>query len=202
MRELINVIPFFDVISTVLLAFFIYVGWKHGTPKALLIIASIYTGFLLASIYYHLTALFLVKMFGLSKGFASDLIGFITFDLLVSLLMVALLLNLFSHVKIGGKLMVFDRIMGALLGLVAGGIVISIFVTMMKVPYEDNKQNVDVARDLPLMQLFNSEYNKSILAPRFVLAAPLLATSVKPMLPPEAQKKGAVPLLAGAVPPK
>lgn len=199
MKELIDHIPFLDVIIISTIAMLVYVGWKQGVPKAFMICGAIYSGFLLASIYYHLFAVAMARLFDIKSAFVADLVSFLVLDTVISVLMVALLLGLFGHMQIGGRLAVFDRMFGATLGAVAGLLIMVMLVTVLHVPYEANKQNVDLATKVPAVIMFNDGYDKSALAPQVVKLAPMLVKGTAPMLPDEARAKGAVPLLEAAV---
>ncbi|MEO8287678.1 MAG: CvpA family protein [Chloroflexota bacterium] len=195
MRELLNIIPYLDLAILALLIFFIYIGWSHGTPRLLMILGSIYSGFLLASIYYHLFAVALADFFNIESMFVADLISFLLLDMVITAVMVALLFNLFGHIQIRNRVAIFDRIMGTVLGLCAGVLIVGILVTMLRIPYEANKQKLDASAELPVVQLFNQGYDRSFAAPYLVKGAPYFLLSIKPLLPPEAQEKGTVPLL-------
>src|SRR3954463_1078713 len=99
-KELIDHIPFIDLIIVGLLAFFLYVGWKHGLPRLAMTVGALYTGFLLASIYYHLFAMVIAKAFNSQVGFFTDFLGFMSLDIMITLLMMALLFGLFGHLRI------------------------------------------------------------------------------------------------------
>lgn len=195
MRELLAIIPYLDVLIVVLLAFFIYLGWNHGVPRLAMVIGSIYTGFLLATIYYHLFAGVLSNAFRLSSGFVTDLVSFLVLDVLITILMLALLFSLYGRVEVKGRAAVFDKMAGSLLGLFAGALVVGILLMVLRLPYEANKQKLNPVADMPAMQIFNQQYEKSALSSYFMKATPALVLSVKPMLPPQTQQKGAVPLL-------
>jgi uncharacterized membrane protein required for colicin V production len=199
MRELVQIIPYLDVTIVALLLFFLYLGWNHGTPRLLMVIGSIYTGFLLSAIYYHLFAVMLATVFKLKSMFVADMISFILLDALVTVLMLALLFSLFGHIEVRNRLAVFDKILGSVLGLLAGVLVVGILITMLRVPYESNKQKLNSASEMPVVQLFNSGYEKSALSPFFVKGAPYFLYSIKPLLPAQVQAKGAVPLLESIV---
>ncbi len=199
MRELINIIPYLDLTILALLVFFLYIGWSHGTPRLLMVIGSIYTGFLLSAIYYHLFAVTLASIFSLKSIFVAELISFLVLDALISVLMLAILFSLFGHIEIRNRLAVFDRILGSVLGLLAGVLVVGIFITMLRVPYEANKQKLNSASEMPVVQLFNKGYEKSALSPLFVRGAPYFLMTLKPLLPAQVQDKGAVPLLESIV---
>ena len=199
MRELIQIIPYLDLTIIGLLFFFLYLGWNHGTPRLLMVIGSIYTGFLLSVIYYHLFAVMLMGFFKLQSVFVADLISFLALDVLITVLMLALLLSLFGHIEIRNRLAIFDKILGTILGLLAGVLVVGILITMLRVPYEANKQKLNAASDMPVVQLFNQGYEKSMLAPFFLKGAPYFLYSIKPLLPAQVQGKGAVPLLESIV---
>src|SRR4249919_353954 len=117
MRELLQIIPYLDVVIIALLLFFIYLGWNFGTPRLLMVIGAIYTGFLLSAIYYHLFAVMLINIFHIQSVFIAELISFLALDVLVTVLMLALLLSLFGHVEIRNRLAIFDKLFGTLLGL-------------------------------------------------------------------------------------
>ena len=199
MRELVQLIPYLDITIIALLFFFLYLGWNHGTPRLLMVIGSIYTGFLLSAIYYHLFAVMLINLFKLQSVFVADLISFIVLDALVTVLMLALLFSLFGHIEIRNRLAVFDKIIGSVMGLLAGALVVGILITILRVPYEANKQKLNAASDMPVMQLFNQGYEKSMLSPLFMRGAPYFLYSIKPLLPAQVQEKGAVPLLESIV---
>ena len=80
-----------------------------------------------------------------------------------------------------------------------GVLVVGILVTLLRVPYEANKQKMNATSEMPVMQLFNQGYEKSILSPLLVRGAPYFLQTLKPMLPPQIQEKGAVPLLESIV---
>lgn len=195
MRELIQLIPYLDIAIVVMVIFFVYIGWVHGTPRILMVIGSVYTGFLLAAIYYHLFAVTLLTFFNLNSIFTAELISFIVLDVLVTALMLALLFNLFGHVEVKNRLAVFDKILGSILGMLSGVLVVGILITMLRVPYEANKQRLNSTSEMPVVQLFNQGYEKSALASYFIKGAPYFLYSIKPLLPPQIQQKGAVPLL-------
>ena len=197
MRELINAIPIFDVVIIGLLLLFIYLGWANGTPRLLMVIGAIYTGLLLAAVYYHLFAVLLAQFFNIKSMFVADLLSFISLLVLVTIVMIALLFSLFGHIEVKSRMAVFDKITGTVLGLLAGVLVVGILVTLVRVPYEGNKGSS--VNEMPVMQVFNNGYEKSALAPFFVRGAPYFLASMKPMLPPQVQAKGAVPLLESIV---
>ena len=68
---------------------------------------------------------------------------------------------------------------------------------VVRVPFESNKSNS--VGDMPVVQVFNSGYEKSALSPLFLKGAPYLLASMRPLLPPQVQAKGAVPLLESIV---
>lgn len=199
MRELLNYIPYLDLTIVVIVLFFLYLGWNHGTPRFLMVIGAIYTGFLLAAVYYHLFAVTLVSIFKLQSMFIADLISFIALDVLVTILMLALFLSLFGHIEIRNRMAVFDKIFGSVLGLLAGVLVVGILITILRVPYEANKAKLNSASEIPAVQLFNQSYEKSALSPLLMKGAPYFLASFKPLLPPQVQEKGAVPLLEGII---
>jgi uncharacterized membrane protein required for colicin V production len=194
-KELIDHIPFLDIIFLAVFAYFIYLGWKHGMPKALMIVGAVYTGFLLSSIYYHLFAISLGRTFNLKGTFTADLLSFVILYVVISGLMAALLLGLFGHVEIKGRLAVFGRIGGSVAGAIASLIVIVVMVTLLHEPYEANKQDTDLPNQVPAIVLFNQGYDKSMLAPQVDRLAPYRIKGVQPMLPAEARVNGAPPLL-------
>jgi uncharacterized membrane protein required for colicin V production len=199
MRELLEMIPYLDLTIFVLILFFVYLGWTHGTPRQLMVLGAVYTGFLLSAIYYHLFALTLVSFFNLKSMFTAELISFLLLDVVVTSLMLALFFNLFGHVEVKNRMAVFDKTFGAMAGLATGVLVVGILVTLLRVPYEANKQKMNATSEMPVMQLFNQGYEKSILSPLLVRGAPYFLQTLKPMLPPQIQDKGAVPLLESIV---
>src|SRR3954453_4037026 len=76
LKDLIDHIPFVDLMIVGVLVFFIYLGLKNCLPKLLLTVGAIYTGFLLASIYYHLFGMTLQKMFHMKNPFMANFAGF------------------------------------------------------------------------------------------------------------------------------
>jgi uncharacterized membrane protein required for colicin V production len=199
-KELIDHIPFIDIGIVGLLALFIYLGWRNGTAKMLIILGSIYTGFLLASIYYHIFAVALRRALGIRNTFVGDFTAFLMLDLLVTLLMLALLLGLFGHLEVGkGRAMMYDRVTGTILGAVTSVLLAAIVVTTLWAPYEANKQKLDANKDLAVVSLFNDGFSRSPLAAQVKQTSPLLLSSVKPLLPAEARESGAVPLFQSVV---
>jgi uncharacterized membrane protein required for colicin V production len=199
LKELIDHIPFIDVIIVATVAFFIFVGWKWGTPKALMITGAVYAGYLLSSVYYHLFAVALKRLFNITNNMAADLISFLALFAVITGLMAALLLGLFSHIQIGGRASVFDRIGGSMIATVAAVGVVTVFVMMLHVPYDAHKADIELPKQMPVLVLFNDGYTKSALAPQVAKLTPYMVKSVAPMLPDEAKAKGAVPLLESVV---
>jgi uncharacterized membrane protein required for colicin V production len=196
LKELIDHIPFLDVIVVGTLALFLVIGWRSGAPRILMVLGSLYTGFLLASIYYHLFAVALARTFSMRAGFLADVLGFFILDIMVTALMIGLMIGLFGHIEIKGRLAVFDKVLGSLGGFLAGLIVLGISINLLHVPYQTHIQDINAA-DAPVVRIFNDGYDRSALSPLFVKAAPAALTTVTPMLPPEAREIGTVPLLAG-----
>lgn len=199
MQQLLSVIPFLDIIIVLLLLVSILVGWTQGIPRLVMIAGALYTGFLLASVYYHLFAVSLANMFKIQSSFVADLISFALLDVLVTVVMIALLLSLFGHVEVKGRAAVFDKLLGSVMGLFVGVFVIGIFVTLLRVPFEANKTKLNSTGNMPIVQIFNSNYEKSALAPNFMRTMPVLMSSVVPLLPAETRGRGAVPLLESIV---
>ncbi len=195
MSELLAVIPFFDILLVLLLFAALLVGWVQGIPRLMMVAGALYTGFLLASVYYHLFAVSLANVFNIQSGFVADLVSFAVLDVLVTVLMVALLLSLFGHVEIKGRAAVFDRIFGSVMGLFVGVFVIGILITLLRVPFEANETKLNSAADMPIILMFNSNYEKSALAGQFMRTTPVLMSSVVPLLPADTRERGAVPLL-------
>jgi uncharacterized membrane protein required for colicin V production len=199
LKEFIDHIPFIDLAIIGVLAFFIYLGWTHGMPRLAMVTGALYTGFLLASIYYHLFAVALARTFNFRLSFASDVIAFLVLDALVSVLMIGLLFSLFGHIEIGGKLAIFDKVGGTIGGFLSGLLIVGVLVALLRVPYEANKETLNVGSQMPVIQLFNDGYEKAFLAPVFIKTAPVLMSTVTPLLPREAKEAGAVPLLESIV---
>ena len=195
MRELLAVIPYLDITIVGLLLFFLYVGWNQGVPRLAMIVGAIYTGFLLASVYYHLFAVWLATMFKSQVTVGGELLAFFILLVQVTTIMIALLLTLFGHVEIKGRVAVFDKIGGGVLGVFAGVLTIAILITILRIPYEENKEKASASNSMPVVEFFNKGYEKSALAPTFLRTAPILMWSVTPLLPAEAKSKGWIPLL-------
>lgn len=177
----------------------LFIGWSQGVPRLMMITGALYTGFLLASVYYHLFSGTLASIFRLQNGFVSDLISFAVLEVFISIIMIALLLSLFGHIEIKGKMAIFDKIGGTLLGLVTAVFVIGILVTLMRIPVEANKEKLNSTAQMPMIQVFNNSYDKSTLGPVFMRTMPILMYSVVPMLPADTQQRGAIPLLQALV---
>ena len=199
MRELLAVIPYLDIVIVGLLLFFLYIGWNQGVPRLAMVMGAIYSGFLLASVYYHLFAVWLASMFKSQVTVGNELLAFFILLVLVSVLMLALLLTVFGHIEIKGRVAVFDKLGGSVLGLFAGVLIIGILVTILRVPYEENKDKAGVNASMPVVEFFNKGYEKSALAPTFLRSAPVLMWSVTPLLPAKARSQGGIPLLASIV---
>ncbi|HEX8597463.1 MAG TPA: CvpA family protein [Chloroflexia bacterium] len=195
MQDVINLIPFMDLGITALVLFFMFVGWKQGLPRMIITVGALYTGFLLASVYYHLFAVVLANMLKDRADMTFDLIAFVMIDTLISGLMLALLLNLFGHIEIKGRAMVFGKMGGLVAGLVAGVFIVGSLVTLLRVPAVSNTEKLNDTVNLPVVQVFNNGYARSALAPNIVKAAPFVIRTASPFLPPKERAKGAVPLL-------
>ena len=195
MKELIDHIPFIDVIIIALLGLFVYLGWRHGLSRMLMTIAALYAGFLLASIYYHLFGAALARAFNGRPGFAADFLGFLVLDIAVTILMVVLMFTLFGHINFSGRWAIVGRLGGSVTGFAAGLLIAALVIALLRLPYESNKQKLDPNSGLAPVEVFNQNYAKSALAPYFMRGAPYLVTTVKPMLPSEAREKGAAPIL-------
>ena len=199
MKELIDHIPFLDTIIVSLLVFFLYVGWKHGLPRLVMTEGALYTGFLLASIYYHLFAVTIARAFNTKPSFLIDMVGFLVLNVMVTLLMMALLFSLFGHIAIKGRWEVFNKVGGTLSGFFVGIIILSVSITILRIPHEASKQRFDPNDGIPAVTLFNQGFERSALAPLFFQGAPFLVASTGPMLPPETRAKGVVPLFESVV---
>jgi uncharacterized membrane protein required for colicin V production len=195
MQQVIDLIPFLDLTITAFVLFFMYVGWKQGLPRMLITVGALYTGFLLASVYYHLFAVVLANMLKDRADLTFDLISFVMLDAVISGLMLALLLNLFGHLEIKGRAVIFGKLGGLLAGLVAGAFIIGSLVTLLRVPTTSYAEKMNDTVNLPVVQVFNNSYNRSAIAPNIVKAAPFVIRTVSPFLPPKERNKGAVPLL-------
>ncbi len=195
MQEVINLIPFMDLGIIAMVLFFMFVGWKQGLPRMIITVGALYTGFLLASVYYHLFAVVLANMLKDRADMTFDLIAFVMIDTLISALMLALLLNLFGHIEIKGRAMVFGKMGGLVTGLVAGVFIVGSLVTLLRVPAVSNTEKLNDTVNLPVVQVFNNGYARSALAPNIVKAAPFVIRTASPFLPPKERAKGAVPLL-------
>jgi uncharacterized membrane protein required for colicin V production len=195
MQQVIDLIPFLDLTITAFVLFFMYVGWKQGLPRMLITVGALYTGFLLASVYYHLFAVVLANMLKDRADLTFDLISFVMLDAVISGLVLALLLNLFGHIEIKGRAVIFGKVGGLLAGLVAGAFIIGSLVTLLRVPTTSYAEKMNDTVNLPVVQVFNNSYNRSALAPNIVKAAPFVIRTVSPFLPPKERTKGAVPLL-------
>jgi hypothetical protein len=108
--------------------------------------------------------------------------------------MAALLISLFGHVEIKGRLVIFDKVGGTLGGMLAGVMIVSILMSVLHVPADADK-TAEAAKQVPAISLFNDGYARSALAPLCIKAAPYMMASVMPMLPPQVRDRGAVPLL-------
>jgi uncharacterized membrane protein required for colicin V production len=195
MQQVIDLIPFLDLTITAFVLFFMYVGWKQGLPRMLITVGALYTGFLLASVYYHLFAVVLANMLKDRADLTFDLISFVMLDAVISGLVLALLLNLFGHIEIKGRAVIFGKLGGLLAGLVAGAFIIGSLVTLLRVPTTSYAEKMNDTVNLPVVQVFNNSYNRSAIAPNIVKAAPFVIRTVSPFLPPKERTKGAVPLL-------
>lgn len=199
MQQVIDLIPFLDVTILGFVIFFMVVGWKQSMPRMVITIAALYTGFLLATIYYHLFAVVLANMLQDRPDLTFDLIAFVILDAVISSLMLALLLNLFGHIEVKGRAVVFSKIGGAFLGVVAGAFIIGSLVTLLRVPATSYAEKMNDTVDLPVVQVFNNSYDRSALAPNIVKAAPFVLRTVSPFLPETERSRGAVPLLQSMV---
>jgi hypothetical protein len=108
--------------------------------------------------------------------------------------MIALLVSLFGHVEIKGRLAIFDKVFGTLSGVVAATLIVVMLVTVLRVPAETERTK-EVHGQVPATRLFDEGYGRSALAPLSAQAAPYLLSSVAPMLPAQARANGAAPLL-------
>ncbi|MEA2575742.1 MAG: hypothetical protein QOH93_3040 [Chloroflexia bacterium] len=195
MQQVIDFIPFMDLGITALVLFFMFVGWKQGLPRMLVTVGALYTGFLLASVYYHLFAVVLANMLKDRADMTFDLIAFLVIDAVISGLMLALLLNLFGHIEIKGRAVIFGKLGGLIAGLVAGMFVVGSLVTLLRVPVVSYAEKINETVNLPVVQVFNKGYDRSALAPNIVKVAPFLIRTAAPFLPPKERARGAVPLL-------
>src|SRR6476661_350269 len=119
-----------------LLIFFVYLGWKNGLPRLVMTVGAIYTGFLLASIYYHLFGVTLQRTFHMKSAFLSNFAGFLILDVLVTVLMLALLFSVFGHIDIRGRLKIFDKVGGSLVGVFAGVLLLVMMISLLRLPHE------------------------------------------------------------------
>jgi hypothetical protein len=124
-----------------------------------------------------------------------DLVSFVVLDAVISGLMLALLLNLFGHIEIKGRAVIFGKLGGLVSGLLVGAFIVGSLVTLLRVPTVSYAEKLNDTVNLPVVQVFNNGYDRSALAPNIVKAAPLVIRTVSPFLPPKERARGAVPLL-------
>lgn len=199
MQQVIDLIPFLDVIITALLVLFMYAGWKQGFPRMVMVAGALYTGFLLASIYYHLFAVMLGNLLKVRPDFTTELMAFIIVNAVSSGLMLALLINLFGHIEIGGRAVVFNKIAGLTTGLLAGAFTVGIMVALLRAPVIANETKQNDTVNLPAVVVFSNSYDRSLLGPNLMKIAPVMLRSVAPLLPTDIKEQGAVPLLQSVV---
>lgn len=195
MQQVIDLIPFVDLGIALIVGFFIYTGWKQGTPRLLLIVGALYSGFLLASVYYHFFATLIGNTFKARANFTLDLVAFIALFAAVSGLMTFLLSNLFGHLQVRGRAMVFGKLFGAFLGLLAGAFIVAVVTMLLRAPVIANETRANDAVNSPVVIAFGNGYARSMLAPNVMKAAPIVLKAFVPALPAAVKDKGAVPLL-------
>ena len=195
-KNLIDHIPFLDLVIIGLLVLFLYVGWNQGMPRMMLILGSVYSGFLLAAIYYHMFARIIARTLNLKLDFATDLISFLALEVVVTLLLMSLVLSLFGHIAIKGRPMIYDKVGGTVAGLLCGMLLVGLTVMVLRIPHEANINKLNAFPDTAVTTVFDNAYGRSFIAPQFMKnGTPVLLDSLKPLLPVEVKEQGYVPLM-------
>lgn len=136
--EFLKGLHLMDIVLFLTIVGFAFLGFSRGTMKLLIILGSLYFGFILGAIYYRPFAEGVIRnVFHFSLTKISEIVAFLLINSLVSILLIVLLYQFFGHIEVHGRVgACVDRPIGMLLGFAAGIMLTSIIVVLLEVPYE------------------------------------------------------------------
>lgn len=172
-------IAIIDIVIILSLVFFLIKGFQQGLIRQTMALVGLILGLKLASDEYQFVATFIKTEFAVSDT-AANIIGFA-----VILIIVMLVVNLIGWILRSLTKVLFlsflDRIIGAILGLVKGGIIVYLVLLLIsKVPYG----------------LVANQLDKSFLAKDLLSLTPQIQDNLDQIIRPK------IDLNKNAIPPK
>lgn len=159
-------------------------GFFQGTVKLLIAIVAFYVGIVLASLYFQSVGNFFRLRFNTTTD-VGQITAFAVVLMLSFLLLTAAGLYTFRYFRMPASLDFFDKILGTLLGLLMAALFMGMLAVLLKDLFVFRSPASSAA--LPFMVAFQSSVRGSTLVRFFgdnIL--PLIYTSVRPVLPREA----------------
>lgn len=180
--DVLKAIHALDIILVLIIFAFAFLGFTRGAVKLFIILASVYIGFAVASLYYLPVGTMIQSAFNLKLSRVAEIISFLLLNAVVSTLLIILLFQFFGHLEIQGRMgACLDRPVGMLFGFLTGILITAIVVILLEVPFSFF-QELQLGSDAPYLVIFNDWYNTSNLAQLFVSRRDLLLNSVAPLL--------------------
>jgi membrane protein required for colicin V production len=163
---------------------FTAVGFSQGTIRVVVSIFSFYLALVLASLYYRIVGVFLMNRLDTSPT-AAPAVGFGLVLLFSFIVLVAALLYTFRYAQVPNSLQILDRTIGAVLGLVLGGLIMGMYAVVMRYIFIDHNLTAEVT--WPVARAFQSSVRSSFMIQFFLSdVLPLILNTLDPVLPDEA----------------
>lgn len=159
-------------------------GFFQGTVKLVIAIVAFYVGIVLASLYFQSVGNFFRLRFNTTTD-VGQITAFAVVLMLSFLLLTVAGLYTFRYFRMPASLDFFDKILGTLLGLLMAALFMGMLAVLLKDLFVFRSPASSAA--LPFMVAFQSSVRGSTLVRFFgdnIL--PLIYTSVRPVLPREA----------------
>ena len=173
-----------DLIFHLILLGGLALGFFQGTIKLLVTIIAFYVSIVLASLYFRAVGNFFRVRFESSQE-VGQITAFATVLLLSFLLLTLAGLYTFRYLKVPPSLDFFDKIIGTLLGLLLGALFMGLLAILLKDLFVYRSPATEAG--LPIVISFQAGVRSSALVSFFgERLFPLLYTTIRPILPAEA----------------
>lgn len=160
------------------------VGFFQGTIRLMVSIFAFYLALVLASLYYRIVGVFLINNLDTSPVAAPG-VGFGLVLILSFIVLVIALLYTFRYAQVPHGLLILDRVIGAVLGLVLGGLIMGMYAIIMRFIFIDNSLASQVT--WPIMFWLQNDVRRSFMVGFFLSdVLPLILNRLDPVLPDEA----------------
>jgi uncharacterized membrane protein required for colicin V production len=171
---------FMDVLLILIFLGMLIAGFFQGMIRLLVVIAAFYLATVLASLYYAPLGEFFVRQFE-TQRFVGQYVAFVLVHAISFTLLTIAGLYTFRYAKLPGSLEYLDRIVGALLGMLLGGLIVGVSADLL--------WNMMIVRggrniDLPIFRMIGDSVARSFVVQYFAnVVLPLAFNYLSPILP-------------------